>query len=72
MAEDESNTLQDSLAIIFAERHEGRTTYRPVEVNRFGGIEEWPKGFFDQAAKESQYILRAGLDKKKRESREQS
>ncbi len=67
IAEDETDRLHENLAIIFAERHEGRTTYRQVQVNRFGGIEEWPQGFFDQAAKESQLILRAGLAKKKQE-----
>lgn len=68
IAEDESNELQQYLAVIFAERHDGRTSYRRVEVNRYGGIDEWPQGFFDQAAKESQLILRAGLAKKKQDS----
>ncbi|MCP4902051.1 MAG: DUF3696 domain-containing protein [bacterium] len=68
IAEDDSNQLHKSLSIVFTERNEGSTSYRRVEVNRFGGIEEWPQGFFDQAAKESQLILRAGLAKKKQES----
>ncbi len=68
IAEDETDELRKSLAIIFAERRAGRTSYRHVAVNRFGGIEEWPQGFFDQAAKESQLIIRAGLAKKKQES----
>jgi len=68
IAEDETNRLHESLAIIFAERQEGRTTYRQIQVNRFGGIEEWPKGFFDQAARESQLLLRAGLAKKQQET----
>ena len=68
IAEDKTNELHRSLAVIFAERHDGRTSYRHVDVNRFGGIEEWPQGFFDQAAKESQLIIRAGLDKKRKEA----
>ena len=52
--------------ILFAEKDEqGDTHFRPVRANEYGGIEEWPKGFFDQTASEAQEILRAAVKKRK-------
>jgi predicted ATPase len=68
IAEDETNDLLNRTALIYAERTDGRTTYRRVTPSEYGTIEDWPRGFFDQAASESQAILRAGLQKRKKDT----
>ncbi len=67
IAEDTSDE-DDLLAmskIVFAERDRqtGLTTYREVEFSPYGAIEEWPKGFFDQASEEEREIIRSGFKK---------
>jgi predicted ATPase len=63
IARDPGDEIRTSLALLFAERFGGETTFRVVEPNEFGGIDEWPHGFFDHGASESQEILRAALAK---------
>jgi predicted ATPase len=66
VAEDPNSELLRDLCLLFAERSptSGTTKYRRVEPNDFGGIEEWPKGFFDQASDEAGAILQAAIRKK--------
>ncbi|UXA14088.1 DUF3696 domain-containing protein [Mycobacterium sp. SMC-8] len=66
IAEDESDTVRDSVGLLFTEQTEGRTTYRPVETNEYGGIDNWPADFFDQSAAESRAILEAALQKRRK------
>jgi len=65
IADSPSTDLVDHVGILFAEKREGFTRYRDVRPNEFGGIEEWPAGFFDQSASEAQEILRAAIKKRK-------
>jgi hypothetical protein len=67
IAEDVSDSTRHAVGFIFAERdHQGRTRYRPVKPNRYGGLDpEVPMGFFDQTPRESLQILRAAIRKKK-------
>lgn len=64
IAEDESGRLLDALALYFVEQRDDASEFRGVAVNEFGGLTEWPAGFFDQAATESRRILEAGLQKR--------
>jgi len=66
IAEDESETVRDSVGLLFTEQSEGRTTYRLVETNEYGGIDNWPADFFDQSAAESRAILEAALQKRRK------
>jgi len=66
IAEDLSDATRSMVGLIFAENPKGTTTYRRVDVTPLGSLEDWPTGFFDQTAIESQEILRAGLKKKLR------
>ena len=68
VAEDES--VLGALAVYFGEQRDDVSEFRHVEVNEFGGIEEWPVGFFDQAAVESRRILEVALEKRDRRGRE--
>lgn len=65
VAEDEQDSLQDTIGIYFAKRVNGATTYDLVQQNEFGGIEEWPENFFDQATEEEHAILSAAVRKRR-------
>ncbi len=66
VAEDASDTLVDDIGFVFAERQRGKTTYRTVKPNAFGGLEQWPAGFMDQGPHESAVIIEAALRKQER------
>ena len=63
-AEDETDETVNLFTIVFAELEDGMTQLRPVRTNRFGGLEDWPHGFFDQGISEAREILELGLRKK--------
>lgn len=62
-----SETISSLMKVYFVEKNEGNSEFRPVEVNKYGAITDWPEGFFDQSQREAEEILRAALDKKKLE-----
>lgn len=65
VAEDLEDTLRDTIGIYFAKRVAGATTYDLVKTNEYGGIDEWPENFFDQATEEEHAILSAALKKRR-------
>ena len=65
IAEDPTDEKLAAIGIVYAEPGVDRTRYRSVSPNRYGAIDEWPSGFFDQTVAESQEILRAGLAKRR-------
>lgn len=65
VAEDLDNALQNTIGIYFAKRVNGATTYDLVKTNEYGGIEEWPENFFDQATEEEHAILSAAVKKRR-------
>jgi predicted ATPase len=67
VAEDESDRLASSLALVFTERRNGATRFRRLVTNRYGGLDEWPRGFFDEAAHDARDLLEAGLRKREAE-----
>jgi predicted ATPase len=63
------DSLVSAVEIIFAEKNfRGDTHFRTVRTNEYGGIEEWPKDFFDQSTSEAQEILRAAVKKRRAEA----
>ena len=48
----------------------GATTYDLVRTNEYGGIEEWPENFFDQATEEEHAILSAAVKKRRAKAAE--
>jgi predicted ATPase len=66
IAEDESDEAQDFVRFVFSERIDGETRFRPIEPNRYGGFDEWPRGFFEETTIDSQKLLEAGFEKKRR------
>lgn len=65
VAEDAKDTLQDTIGIYFAERVDGATTFDLVQQNEYGGIDQWPENFFDQATEEEHAILSAAVKKRR-------
>lgn len=66
IAEDDSDELLQQVAILFAEREAGATTYRPVELTATGGVVDWPDGFFDQGPDEAHQLLIAAANRQRR------
>ena len=66
IAEDADDELMKLVKVIFAERDRdtGETQYRDLDLTPYGDIEEWPKGFFDQAAEDEREIIRGALKKR--------
>lgn len=64
-----SNTskVADDTMIYFVEKEGGHSKYRPVTINKYGVIEEWPDGFFDESSKIAEAILEAGMKKRMEE-----
>jgi hypothetical protein len=65
VAEDADDKINDLIGIYFANRVDGATTYSLVKTNEFGGIDDWPENFFDQATDEEHAILSAAVRKRR-------
>ena len=72
IVEDPDDELLDLAKVVFAERDRetGLTSYRDVELSPYGAIEEWPAGFFDQAAEEERAIILGGVKKLRKRTAE--
>ena len=67
IAEDQTDSLRDQVAILFAERDDqGDTTYRQIEVTHAGGVVDWPDGFFDQGPDDAHQLLVAAANRQHR------
>ena len=74
IAQDPKNKIKDLISMVFLEppkikkeKYEG-TLIKELEINKYGEVENWPVGFFDESDFEK--ILAAAIDKRKRESEE--
>jgi predicted ATPase len=69
IAGDRTAATHDLIKLVFAESHEGVTSYREPEINPYGGIgDDWPAGFLDLGAREAQNLVRESLTKRKRDA----
>lgn len=67
VASSESSKVADDTMIYFVEKDGGHSNYRPVTINKYGVIEEWPEGFFDESTKIAEAILESGMKKRMQE-----
>lgn len=68
IAADETDETHGLIRLVFAENEGGVTSYREPEINAYGGLgEDWPSGFLDLTARESQDLVRQALAKRKRD-----
>lgn len=56
--------FEDNTIIYFVEKEDGHSNYRPVTINNFGVIEDWPDGFFDESEKLASSIFKAAMKKR--------
>ena len=61
--------IADDTMIYFVEKDKqtGCSKYREVTINKYGVIEDWPDGFFDESERIASEILRAGMEKRRQE-----
>ena len=66
IAEDRTDELRKMVSILFVHPpQDGQgATIEPLQIDRFGVIENWPPNFLPEAADEAEAIFRAGLDKR--------
>ena len=66
IAEDPTEELRKKVRILFVHppRDGQGATIEPLQVDRFGVIENWPPDFLPEATDEAVAILRAGLEKR--------
>ena len=49
------------VGLLFAEKHDGVTSFRQAPIDPYGGSEtEWPNGFFDVSEREAQALVANG------------
>jgi predicted ATPase len=67
----ESADIAKRIKMYFVEKQGESSSFRPVVVNEFGAIADWPEGFFDQSQKEAEATLRAAMNKRRQAQRRQ-
>jgi predicted ATPase len=70
-AEDESDSTLNTFSLLFAKLINGETQFEKVPVNRYGSLDVWPDGFFDEEAEDAEAILEHGTEKMRAEASEQ-
>lgn len=61
----ESDKVASQMTLYFVEKKEDKSQFRPIVVNEFGAIQDWPEGFFDQSQREAEETLKAAVKKKR-------
>lgn len=66
IAEAPEDSVMKLVRIYFAEKPDLATKIIPVKPNEYGAIPDWPEGFFDEAADETEMIIEAATRKRNR------
>jgi len=61
------NAIHDKINIFFVSRDKDSSNFKPVNINEYGAILDWPEGFFDQSQHEAEDILKAAIEKNRKE-----
>jgi energy-coupling factor transporter ATP-binding protein EcfA2 len=59
----EGKLKPDQVAILFVEKHGGKSKVRRLDLNSRGHFSDWPKGFFDDAYQEAMALAEAASKK---------
>ena len=70
VAKSENERVAEETMIYFVEKEDGHSIYRDITINKYGVIDDWPKGFFDEAEDLATIIMKAGMEKRKNELEE--
>lgn len=65
----EGNGVTKDVLVYFVEKSGQRSKYRPIEMTEFGGLTEWPAGFFDESQSTAAAILKAAMAKRNSKKR---
>jgi predicted ATPase len=63
-AAEAEKSVADKMTIYFVEKKDGKSHFRPIVVNEFGALEDWPEGFFDQSQREAEQTLKEAMKKR--------
>ena len=61
------NDISENIIMYFVEKEEQWSSYKKIKINKYGVVENWPKGFFDENEETAAAILRAAMKKRKQE-----
>jgi len=64
-----NSKVSNNTIIYFVEKNEENSTYRQIRINKFGVIENWPDGFFDENEVISAALLKKMMERKKEENK---
>jgi predicted ATPase len=63
----EGDDISQKVILYFVEKEKGHSKYRPIRINKYGVIEDWPLGFFDESEENAAETLKAGMQKRQKE-----
>ena len=66
----EGDEISKNVILYFVEKDKNASNYRPIRINKYGVIEDWPKGFFEENEETAAETLRAGIEKHKKEKKD--
>lgn len=66
-ASTEGDEFCKNVIMYFVEKELDYSIYETVHMNKYGYIERWPRGFFDEAEENSKKLLEAAREKRRRE-----
>ncbi len=67
VAKSDNEKIAQETMIYFVEKEDGHSKYRNIIINKYGVIPGWPKGFFDEGEDLATMIMKAGMEKRKRD-----
>ncbi len=67
-AASEGENISQNVLMYFVDKQNGESVYRPIKLNKFGVLEDWPKGFFDENEENARAVLKAAIEKRKKET----
>jgi AAA15 family ATPase/GTPase len=56
-------SIDDKIAIYFAEKHNGSSEFKKIEIDEFSVMSEWPEDFFEESISLAEEIFRAARQK---------
>lgn len=59
--------ISKNVILYFVEKEKGYSNFRPIHINKYGVIEDWPVGFFDENEENATETLKAGMLKRQAE-----
>lgn len=59
-----SDDISKNVILYFVEKEKGYSNFRPIRINKYGVIEDWPIGFFDENEDNATETLKAGMQKR--------